>query len=118
MWGINFTGERIENDTYNRTYLPCPSEVDRPLSDINKWDGNVPYKEDGSINTEAPMFAGAVVVHDPDSRHVDVFKPNPDCGRCNGTGSVNANDGHRCICTRSEQSQSWLQKIRDFLDIL
>jgi len=70
-WCINFTGNHITNDTYNRKYLPCPSEVARPLDLINQWDGNVPFKN-GEINDKAPMFEGKTIFHDPFSRHVEV----------------------------------------------
>ena len=34
MWGINFTGQ------YDEDKLPCPSEVDRVLEDIEQWGPN------------------------------------------------------------------------------
>lgn len=69
MWGISFTGHDPKE---GRSMLPCPSEYARPLSTINKWDGNVPYNNDGSINEDASMFEGKTVLHDSASRHVEI----------------------------------------------
>lgn len=38
-WGINFTGKNEVGK------LPCPSETQRELEDINAWPGNRPHKE-------------------------------------------------------------------------
>jgi hypothetical protein len=71
-WGINFTGHNLEANEYGTPFLPCPSEVARPLSNINQWDGNVPFKGD-QINTKSSVFPpNAKVFHDPSSRHVHV----------------------------------------------
>ncbi len=37
LWGIAFTGENLPD------LIPCPSERDRPLNNINRWPGNRPY---------------------------------------------------------------------------
>lgn len=74
-WGINFTGHHLVANEYGSKYLPCPSEANRPLSKINQWDGNVPFKGD-RINTASSVFPkGADVQHDPVSRHVSVGVP-------------------------------------------
>lgn len=36
--GINFTGEQDPNKK------PCPAELLRPLTTINKWHGNYPFQ--------------------------------------------------------------------------
>lgn len=74
-WAINFTGHHLEATEYGGKYLPCPSEANRPLSLINQWDGNVPFKGD-KINTDSPVFPkGADVIHNVGTRHVIVGIP-------------------------------------------
>ncbi len=39
LWGIGFTGHSDEEGNVT----PCPSELVRPLSVINRWPGNVAH---------------------------------------------------------------------------
>lgn len=41
MWNINFTGHHDVETPEGTGMLPCPAEVARPISIINKWGGNV-----------------------------------------------------------------------------
>src|SRR5208282_1851130 len=115
-----------------RKYLPCPSEVARPLSDINQWDGNVPFKG-GKINDKAPMFEGKTIFHDPFSRHVEVVAPaevvppDQNCEQCRGRGEMDSGGVTpwdapilvRCDCTYPPpRKKSLIQKIREYLDTL
>lgn len=120
-WKINFTGHHEPDRT------TCPSEIERPLSNINKWDGNVPQK-DGRVNADAPMFEGKTVLHNKFTRHVEVLEADPllECKSCNGTGSADSGASTpwgspvyvRCECTYFDPKKSLLQKIREYLDIL
>jgi hypothetical protein len=111
-WGINFTGHAETKTEYGTPCLPCPSEVARSLDHINRWDGNVPFK-DGKVNVEAPMFDGKTVLHNPVTRSVGVFQdkdPDPDCPDCHGTGTCDSGGATpweeaiqtRCDCTYGE----------------
>ena len=68
-WGINFTGYHLKKTEQDTPMLPCPSEIARPLNAINRWDGNVPFKN-GQVNSDAPMFQGQIVLHDARVRRV------------------------------------------------
>jgi hypothetical protein len=43
-WGINFTGHYDTIDNHGVVMLPCPAEVARPFSILNKWSGNTVKK--------------------------------------------------------------------------
>jgi hypothetical protein len=46
VWGIAFTGQKELRDEKGDILTPCPAEVARPLSVINKWPGNIPETEE------------------------------------------------------------------------
>lgn len=68
VWGINFTNHHELHDEHNIIMLPCPAEVARPLSIINRWFGNTAKNEADWIEFDKQMEEVA-----------KLFQDNTDC---------------------------------------